>query len=350
MCNKCPKAISLDTLANACTEFVTACVSEPKISLKNTTQYEDKKTLRKRAKRKYLSRGLSTALINYCEKNSEKAELLKSYRNTFHCAEELVEKDGKVTTEYCKNRWCLVCNAIRQAVLQNQYSPVLENWEEKHFVTLTVPNCKGEDLKETIKEMCATFGRINQMFYRRWKRGKGAKFVGLRKLECTYNPHRDDFHPHFHVIVDSKEMGEDLLNEWLSRNPTCDRKAQDIRQADENSSKELFKYFTKIITSKDKEKRIYVGALNTIFRAIRGMKTFQPFGFKLSDFITEETENEAIEEEEEESNENTFPQFFSWDQEIADWVNKETGELLSGHILSESLQEITKKKMILNSS
>lgn len=341
---------NLDTLAQLRTGAKNEALNEEFMPLENRTKYGDNVTLQKRAKRKFLSHALSLSLVRYCDLNPEESDLKKSYWNTYYCAQKLAEDNGRITAEYCKNRWCLVCNSIRQMVLKNKYSETIESWKDKHFVTLTVPNCSAEDLDRTIKEMYKTFTKIKDMFYRRWRRGKGTKFVGLRKLECTYNPHRKDYHPHFHLIVNSEELAAELLEEWLKRNPTCDRKAQDLRVADNNSTKELFKYFTKVITTHDKDKRIYAHALNTIFRVIKGKRTFQPFGFKAKKIEKKDIQEEEEIVTEENTQNRAYPQLFMWNQTLADWLNKNTGELLSGHQLSESLREIADKKILLDSS
>lgn len=350
MCKKCQNSSSLDTLAQLRTDPQNVVEKEAFVPLTKKTDFENKVTLVKRAKRKFLATGLALRLVDYCDKNPNEGQLKKSYWNSFYCVNKLAEHGGEVMGEYCKNRWCLVCNSIRQMVLKNKYGETLDSWKEKYFVTLTVPNCSGDKLKETIEGMTKTFAKIKNMFYRRWKRGKGTKLVGLRKLECTYNPQRGDYHPHFHFVLTSESLGQELIDEWLARNPGCNRAAQDIRQADENSTKELFKYFTKIISTHDKEKKIYTHALNTIFNAIKGKRTFQPFGFKAVKITEEEIEENEIILTEQNEQETPYPQLFMWKQEVADWVNEKTGEMLSGHQLSESLQEIVNNKILLDSS
>jgi hypothetical protein len=72
------------------------------------------------------------------------------------------------------------------------------------------------------------------------------------------------------------------------------RDAQDVRQASKGSEMELFKYFTKIISSKAKDKSIYLDSLDVIFKAFRGRRVFQNFGFKLPKIEKEEIQ--AVEE------------------------------------------------------
>lgn len=55
--------------------------------------------------------------------------------------------------KYCGNRWCLTCNRIRTARAINRYKPVLETWPDPYFVTLTVKNVPGSQLSATLDRM-----------------------------------------------------------------------------------------------------------------------------------------------------------------------------------------------------
>ena len=372
MCRECPKNPPLDTLAEHGTLFYNPTDNEQDIKLENCTKVEDKRVLVNRAKRKYLSEALSLGLVKITEikhenilKKVEKSGWTdqnlqdfnqnviarKSYWNMFHCTATLEKVGDKVTARYCKNRTCMVCNSIRTAQNINTYELVLEAWKEEMFmVTLTVPNCKGELLKSTIDEMYSIFTSSKDALRKRHQRGKGVKFEGLRKFECTYNPIRNDYHPHFHILVRGEEAAQQLLEQWLKRTKHLGTKriAQDIRQANKNAAIELFKYFTKVVTSTSKvggERAIYLDALDHIFKAVKGKRTFQTFGFVIADYMEEE---EEIKEEEEEPNQDTdeVPEVFKWNQEQADWISISTGEILAEHNLSVSLEEITKKMML----
>ena len=74
----------------------------------------------------------------------------------------------------------------------------LREEENKDFVflTLTAPNVKGEELDDEIKHYNQSFQRLMQR-----KEVKNAVRGYVRKLEVTYNKERDDYHPHFHVIL-----------------------------------------------------------------------------------------------------------------------------------------------------
>ena len=110
-----------------------------------------------------------------------------------------------------------MCCRIRSAQLIKQYAPVLESWPEKHLVTLTVPNCSAVDLEPTIKAMKAGFKRIRDTMKKQQQRKQRASpLVALRKLEATNNPERNDYHPHFHLVVPDLATGNELRAAWLS--------------------------------------------------------------------------------------------------------------------------------------
>lgn len=249
-------------------------------------------------------------------------------------------ESGKVTASYCKNRWCLVCNSIRTAQLILKYKPILLGWEDKVLVTLTRgPRCRGSELKLVIEEMQFIFNQIRKTFNQRYKRGTSEKFVGLRKLECTYDPKTNTYHPHYHLILESPTIAKEFLEMWLNKHPKANRKAQDIKVADDNSVIEIFKYFTKVVSkTKDGERAIYADAMDVIFNAVRGKRTFQNFGFKVGDvdFSSEEIADVVDE----------IFDVADWHQEVADWVVRDTGELFSGYEPGGGMTELVEQKII----
>lgn len=170
---------------------------------------------------------------------------------------------------------------------------------------------------------------------------KGIKVQMIKKLEITYNEETNTYHPHFHIIYndnlnvfnvqtkkykqylksctllkiiekagatisdsDRKNLGsrynkkydkitvfqsQYLLYYWLQQfSAMSTPSAQDIRQADTKSTKELFKYFTKIYktkTGKDSDitkavKYINLDFFYHILNAISGRRIIQPVGIK----------------------------------------------------------------------
>ena len=242
------------------------------------------KNIRNRANSKHLTTTLAAALLQLKKPHNPKA-----YINTFACASFVVKEDDRLKSKYCKNRWCLVCNRIKTAYLINKYTPFISQWHDKHFVTLTAPNVKKAKLSAEIDNHLAVLLKIKDRL-----RKQGHKIVGIRKLETTYNPERNDYHPHFHLIVESRQHAQMILNYWLEYYPAASAAAQDIQPATDGTIKELFKYFTKITSDSKKSESITLPALDSIFEAVKGRRVFQSFGFVARDdeILTDEKMNE----------------------------------------------------------
>ena len=271
-----------------------------KITFDKSTKIDDKKRLLSRARRKYLSSNLSLQFINYLRvpsnpipTNTDRERLIKTCWTWYNCAGALVLQDGKITSKYCGNRMCYVCNGIRTGKHIKKYKPMMDTWDNSYFLTLTLPNVYANDLRKTIQYMNNTFCRIKQMLYKRELKGTGSKLVGIKKLECTYNHKTNKYHPHFHFILSSKENGVDLLNEWLKRTKHLgtSKKAQDLRLVKKDMSLELFKYHTKLVSkAKDFSNNFILSNLE-ILKAFRYVRTISHFGFETKD---EEEELEDI--------------------------------------------------------
>jgi hypothetical protein len=292
----------------------------------NITEVNNRQNLLKRARAKYF------AIVFILRMVDLDSPLRKSYWNSYHCCNNVgLKESGETTSLYCDARWCLVCNRIRSAKMINAYLPVLEKWEDKCFVTLTIPNVTENKLRSAIDNMQAEFGKIKQVFYRQNKRKqRDDKLVGLRKLECTYNISREDYHPHYHAIIQGEQNANDLLAEWLRRFPDARDVAQDVRKADDASVRELFKYFTKLIAkAAGGQSLILPEQLDVMFRVLRGKRTFQNFGFTKPK-ETEEVSEEALEMAEQIERE-AIVEVYQWKQELHDWIGKHTGEKLTGY-------------------
>jgi len=302
--------------------------------LDDNTKIKDIKTLTRRARAKYFGYAVVFPLIDL------DSPLHKSYWNTYHCCETLAREGETVTGSYCKNRWCTVCNRIRTGILIKTYKPVLESWEDKWFVTLTIPNVPADELRTALNEMQTEFSRVNVQFRVRYHRKKGNKLLGFRKLECTYNPARDDYHPHYHVIVKGEHMARALLSEWLRRFPDAKDIAQDIRPADDDSVMELFKYFTKLIVkvNRGKDGHVFIKPLDVVFQAIKGKRTFQNFGF-IAPKEVKKPDDEAMELADK-IEEEVIREIYQWHQEHHDWISRQTGKVLTGYVPSPKFRKL----------
>lgn len=347
LCNKPKKGrktgAPLDTLAKVETKTV-----NDDFEISGSTSKTDTQVLLKRARRKYLASHLSVSITEYAK--SVHSILEKSYRNSIYCCKTLTcDVTGKIKGNYCKTRWCIICNSIRTAKYINAYTPIITSWKEPYFVTLTEKNCKAEDLHDRITAMQSILSTIQKKYTKRASRKSDSKMlIGIRKLECTYNIRTDEYHPHFHFIVDCRNTAKTLHSEWLNRNDLAGIKGQDFRKADINSCMELFKYMTKILVKKsgsdDDRRTIHPPSLDVIFNAMRRRHTIQPFGFKKvpfadtlpdnTDCITEDLDRFAVE-------------IYEWEQGVTDWVNVDTGELLTGYSPASFLRDIVESNYVV---
>lgn len=294
--------------------------------------------LAKRARAKTFTSPLSVKL------GSLDSVLKKSYWNTYYCNESLTQEGNKITGKYCNNRWCSVCNRIRTAKLIQGYNKPLSELSNKYFVTLTLPNCESDKLRETIDFMLKTCKAVQEVFKKRHlRKTQDWQLVGIRKLECTYNYKTETYHPHFHFLVQGEIAADELVNEWLKRVPMASRKAQDVRIATKGAETELFKYFAKIVTKTEKGFTTFVEPLDVIFTAMRGLRVFQPIGLKKD--VSEDIE-EIISEEIDDIDE----KFAKWTWFKNDWVDMSTAEVLTGYIPSDSMIKLIDNIIIIKRS
>ena len=148
------------------------------------------------------------------------------------------------------------------------YLPDIDAMIDPQFVTLTRPNVKGGYLRSTFEDMQSKFVQCKGVLSKR-----GITLIGIRKVETTYNLDRNDFHPHFHFIIDGKTEAEALKAQWLIKNPKALHYLQNVKPCTDPI--ELFKYFTKLLT---KDGQFLAPQMDVAFRAMKGKRVFQPFG------------------------------------------------------------------------
>src|SRR5665647_1282606 len=219
-------------------------------------------SLANRAKRKVITRKMILSLIDVVKAKGE-PEREQAYWNAFHCQNNVIISDHKLYGNYCKNRFCTICCAIRKADTINRYYPIISQWPDVHFVTLTVKACNAQDLNKRIWRMFRAFELIHNRCKKRQQRGNVVKLIGIKSLECNFNPEMKTYNPHYHIIVPSKEIADLLVEEWIKQwRPTgklsyrykyTSPKAQKISKVTslEHSLIETIKYGSKIFTEPD---------------------------------------------------------------------------------------------------
>jgi len=312
------------------------------------TVLNDVELLSKRAKRKTITRSMILGLVDVA-KNENEPDWVKRYWNAYHCQSELTEVEGYLHSTFCKTRYCTVCLAIRKAELINKYLPEIQTWKEPHFVTLTCKAVKAPYLNKRVFDVKRAFKKIHTKLKTRHARGQGIKVIGIKSLECNFNPIKKTYNPHFHIIVPDKETAELLRYEWLKlwTWKFASKKAQNIKKINglENALIETIKYGSKVFTepdvnNKQKQKvpaKIYVHALHNIFKAFEGRRLFERFGFNLPPQPVRENKTFIT---------NNFQKWIFPNDET-DWVNIETGECLTNESDLDELQTFLKENVDL---
>lgn len=302
-------------------------------SLDTTGQlgHSAQRTLQKRARRKSLGEAVARRLLL----NVPDSPLRFGYRRTLECASTLWQTGDKVVAKYCRARWCPVCSAIRTAKWTVAYAPELATWTDSHFVTLSRPNVKAANLNGELRSLGVAF----VLLAKNVRRTDGIAFRAVRKLEVTYNRDSNTYHPHLHLLVDSKAAGEAMIRRWLAMNPTAKPEAQDCRPAD--SPMEVLKYCTKLLVKglDGKQTMPPAHALDTIFKALKGLRTVQPMGFKVP-ALAVVADDEALELDASTPAPTFSPEPVEWVPWLYDWVDKATGEVVADYSPSLSWAEV----------
>ena len=286
-------------------------------------------TLRKRAK----SKSRTEAVVDGLAALGKETPLRFGYSNTQRCAQVLSQADGKVRGKYCGNRWCGVCNRIRTAKLRTAYAPVLAGWTDAQFVTLTLPNVPAYALHGAVRTILKAVRRIANNV----RRYDGLRWKAVRKLEVTYNTQRRDYHPHLHLLVEGRAQADTLVRRWLSTFPDAEHFAQKVVACHgPNAMAELFKYLTKQ-TVKDENGNLTAPparALDTIYKAVRKLRTIQPMGFAVvadADVVVDADGTLTLDASTPAPLARPERTEWEWVSALTDWVDYQTGELLAGY-------------------
>ena len=118
----------------------------------------------------------------------------------------------------CRDRLCPTCawrlSLKRFAEMCQVINSISENdLACAGFLTLTVKNCKPENLKFTIKKMNEDWNRMLA-----GRKIKPLLLGWAKSLEITYNKENNTFHPHFHIIVlFDNFLGEGETNKFFRK-------------------------------------------------------------------------------------------------------------------------------------
>lgn len=172
-------------------------------------------------------------------------------------ADETLKKKKVNKSNFCNNRFCPMCSWRQSKKDALKISILLKYIQEEFkyefiFLTLTAPNVGGSALGDEIKKYNNSFKKLMQL-----KQVKKISKGYVRKLEVTYNQERDDYHPHFHVMISvtkSYFKNKDYIKkkQWLELWQQCMNDSSitqvDVKKMDTSNEKaiaEIAKYGAK---------------------------------------------------------------------------------------------------------
>ena len=199
----------------------------------------------------------------------------------FMVADKTMEKTKLHRSNNCEHRFCPVCtwkkarkNALKISILM-QYLKKEEN-KEFLFLTLTAPNVRDDELNDEIKHYNKSFQRLMQR-----KEVKVVVKGYVRKLEVTYNKDRDDYHPHFHVILAVNKSYFTDKNYYINRNRWLELWQQstknplitqvDVRRVKHTENKKEVSEIAKY-SAKDSDYLQDETVFNTFFKSLSGKR------------------------------------------------------------------------------
>ncbi|WP_353422235.1 protein rep (plasmid) [Staphylococcus simulans] len=200
--------------------------------------------------------------------------------NTFlsFVADKTLEKKKLYKANPCKNRFCPVCawrKARKDALGLSLMMQYIKQEEKKEFIflTLTTPNVTSEHLESEIKN-------YNKAFKKMVERKKVKSIIKgyVRKLEITYNQKRDDYNPHFHVLIavnksyfkDTKSYisQKEWLNLWRDVTGIDEITQVHVQKIKQNNNKELYEMAK--YSGKDSDYLINQKVFDTFYKSLKG--------------------------------------------------------------------------------
>ena len=200
--------------------------------------------------------------------------------NTFlsFVADKTLEKQKLYKANSCKNRFCPVCawrKARKDALGLSLMMQYIKQQERKEFIflTLTTPNVQNEQLEDEIKHYNKSFKKMVER-----KKVKSIIKGYVRKLEITYNKKRDDYNPHFHVLIAvnksyftdkryyiSQQEWLDLWRDVTGISEITQVQVQKIRQNNNKELYEMAKY-----SGKDSDYLINQKVFDAFYKSFKG--------------------------------------------------------------------------------
>ena len=200
--------------------------------------------------------------------------------NTFlsFVTDKSLEKKKLYKSNPCKNRFCPMCSwrkARKDALGLSLMMQHIKQTEDKQFIflTLTTPNVTSEYLENEIKHYNKAFKKMVER-----KKVKSILKGYVRKLEITYNKKRDDYNPHFHVLIAVNKSyftdkryyisQKEWLNLWRDVTGNDEITQVHVQKIKQNNNKELYEMAK--YSGKDSDYLINQKVFDTFYKSLKG--------------------------------------------------------------------------------
>ena len=278
-------------------------------------------------------------------KLSERGLELFKQCSTFNQFIATKDKETKKLTASnpCKNRFCPICawrkarkDAFMLSILMTAIQ--VEKKQEFLFLTLTTPNVKAKDLK-------AEIDRFNKAFSKMFRRRKVMSSIKgyVRKLEITYNKERDDYNPHFHVILAVNKSYFTDPNYYITQKEWLEmwRECTGLTGVTENGTDEITQLYIKKIkgiqednaisevakySAKDYEMTVNQQVFDTFYTALKGRQLIT-FNGVFKEYRKKFELGELDKFKERDTNEYVYKLLATWNRDYLKY--KETYELMT---------------------
>lgn len=143
------------------------------------------------------------------KKNAER--MLNCHKQWFGDYYNLQEVFDVKQISLCHDRFCVNCQHLKQAAQLQRFTKILDEAAKEHdlyIMTLTVPNCPVNGLKDSLDRFALAFHNIMRYFMGN-STIAGIDFASYgfhacyRNIEIVINP--NSFHPHYHCILALKK-------------------------------------------------------------------------------------------------------------------------------------------------
>lgn len=197
-------------------------------------------------------------------------------------SDEKIEYLKLENANFCNHRFCPQCSANKAREDAVQLATMVEYIRQELdydflFLTLTAPNIKADEVQEELKEYPKAFERLFKT-----KRIKAISKGYVRKLEMTYNSERNDFHPHYHVLIAVNKSyftqstqyisQKEWLNMWQKAKRDTNISQVDIKKfkSQDDAFKAIFE-ISKYI-SKDSDYMYSPEVFKVFYKALKGKR------------------------------------------------------------------------------